>query len=263
MVHIKNFIVDSSLWTSPVCKNEKYYTVTKPTRWNIYVSRPVPVTIYISNIIINAKFEIFIQAENTKTEVQCDSLTINRNIDTLNKFFSIIVTNISILEIKNCSFKSQSKNNEKFDNFICIENQSLEFPTEFYLQYSSISTSQHHYALKCLKLTKVAIISCNFVSSLVFSGISVVGISNSYFQNIFTANKNVIIMQDPEFNPIYAPRLALSYCYFGLANSEEPFIYVPSSIPISGTFITVVDIQNQTFPFLELPSTFIDTSIQK
>ena len=256
----KNFLVETLTWTNPTCPNKLYYEINKPTRWNIrVVASDAAVNVILSNIIMNAPFEIYVVSENSFTEVLLNSLIINSNTTTSDKFFSLIVDNIAIVQFTNCTCKSQIVTSpEKYPTFVRVENLSPpHVNTELYFQFSSFSTQNHVDALHCLQFTKVAIVNCTFVSSLLFSRISVVGISNSYFQNIFSKIKYVIILEDPEFYPRFTPRLSLAYCYFGLATTDEAFINVPSNVPTTGTYITLVNFQNITNTYDLLPASFV------
>lgn len=258
----KSFVVDTTLWTNPTCPNQKYYVVDKPTRWNIRVTSSAAANIIISDIIIGAPFEIEIVSENVYTEVLLSSLIINSDTATTDRFLSVTVDNVTIVQFVNCTFKSQIfTSSEKFPDFIRVENLSPpSVNTELYFQFSSVSTQNHIDALHCLQFTKVAILNCTFVSSLLFSRISVVGISNSYFQNIFTKVQYVIVLEEPVFYPRFTPRMTLSYCYFGLATKDTAFLNVPENIPTTGTYITLVDFQNETNVYDLLPASFVNTN---
>ena len=255
----KDFVVETSSWTNPTCPYKKYCEINEPTRWTIRVVSSVAVNVILSDMIINAPFEIRVVSENSFTEVLFNSLIINSNTTTSHKFLSVVVDNIAIVQFTNCTCKSQIFTSpEIFPTFVRVENLSPpSFKTELYFQFSSFSTRNHIDAIHCLQFTKVAIVSCTFVSSLHFSRISVVGISNSYFQNIFSKIEYVVFLEEPEFYPLFTPRMSLSYCYFGLASTEGPFINVPNNVPTTGTYITLVNVQNATSTYDLLPSSFI------
>lgn len=175
---------------------------------------------------------------------------------------TLTVENVTIVQFVNCTFKSQIfTSSEKFPDFVRVENLSPpNVDSELYFQFSSISTSSHANALHCLQFTKVAILSCTFVSSLLFSRISVVGISNSYFQNIFSKIQYVVVLEEPAFYPRFTPRMSLAFCYFGLASSDQPFINVPENVPTTATFINLVNVDNVTSTYDVLPDSFVSSN---